>query len=346
MLREIRVAVVPAEEWPDQLREQQKRASGKADALVSSDGSDGKKALLPGKGSLCCLDGVLYLIQGNCAFCCEDTPEGRALLTGISGTHESDEVGTMEEAMRLILGGCSRERVNELAGKFRIQAPSRSCIIALKGENRKGPGVCELIRSLAPIEKGDLLIPYTPEIAVLIKQGEDLGETSEFAQALLDTAEEETGIRLRAGISDPHTGLMEWADGFREAGEALQVGEEFHLGGAVQTYRDQLLERLLREIPPERRAVYRRQFFNDQTEKNLGAETLETAEKFLESDLNMSDTARQLFIHRNTLTYRLDKIRKETGLDLRKFNDAVVYRVLSALPEERDCEKKKEIYGE
>ena len=346
MLREIRVAVVPAEEWPDQLREQQKRASGKSDALVSSEGRDREKPWFSGKGGLCCLEGALYLIRGNYAFRCEDTPEGRTLLTGISGTHESDDKGTMEEAMRLILEGCSREQINELAERFRIQEPSRSCIIALKGENRKGRGVCELIRSLAPMEKGDLLIPYTPEVAVLIKRGDDLGEISEFTQALLDTAEEETGIRLRAGISDPHAGLMEWADGFREAGEALLVGEEFHLGGAVQTYRNQLLERLLREIPAERRSIYRRQFFNDLTEKNLGPETMETAEKFLESDLNMSDTARQLFIHRNTLTYRLDKIRKETGLDLRKFSDAVVYRVLSALPEERGCEKKKEICGE
>ena len=96
-----------------------------------------------------------------------------------------------------------------------------------------------------------------------------------------------------------------------------------------------MLERLLSEIPAEKRQQFRRIVMNEQTERILNEETLDTVNMFFASDLNMSDTARQMFIHRNTLTYRLDKIRKETGLDLRKFNDAVIFRILSAMPEDR-----------
>ena len=186
------------------------------------------------------------------------------------------------------------------------------------------------------MESSDLLAAFSEGMTVLIKQGESIAEAGEFALALSDTVEEETGLRLTAGIGDPRRGPEDWAEGFREAYDALRIGEEFHLKGSVQVYRNQLLERLLREIPAEKRKEFRRIVMNEQTRRALNEETLETVNMFFASDLNMSDTARQMFIHRNTLTYRLDKIRKETGLDLRKFNDAAIFRVLTAMPEDRD----------
>ncbi len=178
-----------------------------------------------------------------------------------------------------------------------------------------------------------MLIPCGEDTTALIKQGEDMEEAEEYAMALMDTAEGETGLRLEVGLGNVHEGLAEWKYGYREALTALDTGRVFHLRGPVQVYRRQTLERMLLDIPEEKRRGYRDTLFTEKMRKGLNRELLETAETFFECDLNLSDTARQMFIHRNTLTYRLDKIRKETGLDLRRFQDAVIFRALTALPE-------------
>lgn len=285
-------------------------------------------------------DGFLYLIRGELAFRCEDCPEGRALLAG-RGSGADSAGNRLERTVRSLLDGHAERISQETLRALGIRA-GMACAVAIRAENGAGKDVCETIRALAPTEEGDLLIPYSPEMTVMIKHGEDPAEIAEFTRALLDTAEEEAGLRLRAGVGDAHPGPGQWADSFMEAREALRLGKDFHLRDAVQLYRDHLLERILAEIPGEKRKAFREQIFNGRTLKALGQDTLETANRFLESDLNLSDTARQMFIHRNTLTYRLDKIRKETGLDLRKFGDAVVFRVLSALPENEETRNGKE----
>ena len=328
-MREIRLEIVPRAEWPEGLR-----------ALPGAglSGGSGAAGVSPNSGFASAgpfpLEGMLYLIRGEEAYRCADSPEGEILLSALAAEKTSPFPETAEEALAILLKGCSRERMHSLLREFGISAPAKSCVTVLRCDHPTGGDLCATLRDLAPMEEGDLLIPCGRGTIAMIRQGDDLEEITEFTQALLDTAEEEAALRLRAGIGDPHNGPEDWPRGFREATEALRLGEEFHLSGDVQTYRSQLLARILREIPAEKRKAARQIVFNEQTEKALGPEVMETAERFLESDLNLSDTARQMFIHRNTLTYRLDKIRKETGLDLRRFGDAVVFRVLSALPED------------
>ena len=88
-----------------------------------------------------------------------------------------------------------------------------------------------------------------------------------------------------------------------------------------------VVERLLAELTPEQTAAYRGILFNRKTARFFNEETLRTIETFLDADLNLSDTARQLYIHRNTLVYRLEKIKKLTGLDLREFDHAIIFKV-------------------
>ncbi|MCR4877581.1 MAG: helix-turn-helix domain-containing protein [Clostridiales bacterium] len=288
-------------------------------------------------GGLLCRDGNVWLIRGECAFSCEDTPEGLVLLGAAAGEDRDPE--TAEEAVRLLL--FSGKRAGEMTRRFRIPAGGPRCVIALRCESRRGQNLTDGIRLVAPLEAEDLLIRYSSGLAVLIKQGEDVEEAAEFAMALVDTMEGETGLRLEAGVSDPAGSAEGWAEAFREAKSAMDTGAEFHLHGPVYVYRKQLLERLLREIPREKGLALRRQIFGAGAER-LNGEMMETAEVFLRSDLNLSDTARQMFIHRNTLTYRLDKIRKETGLDLRKFGDALIFRVVMALPAEENAMNENE----
>ena len=193
-------------------------------------------------------------------------------------------------------------------------------------------GLLEVLRELAPLEEEDLLAEDGAGRVLMIKQGADAGEIAEFTLALIGTLEAEAGMRLKAGVSDIHHRPEEWPAGYREALEALATGERFHQISPVQVYGRQILERVAENVPPGLRSSLRRKFLGENPESILTEETRETAERFFEADLNLSVAARQMFIHRNTLTYRLDRIQRETGLDLRKFNDAVIFRLLLMMP--------------
>ena len=194
-------------------------------------------------------------------------------------------------------------------------------------ENAPG-SLAAILRDLAPMEERDLLAEDGAGRALMIKEGSDAGEIAEFASALVGTLEAEAGLRIRAGVSDVHHRPEEWPAGYREALEALATGEHFHRLSPVQVYGRQVLERVAESIPSGVRDSMRRQFLGEEPDRILTAETRETAERFFEADLNLSVAARQMFVHRNTLTYRLDKIQKETGLDLRKFQDAAIFQLL------------------
>ena len=190
------------------------------------------------------------------------------------------------------------------------------------------------LRELAPLEERDLLAEDGAGRALMIKEGDDAGETAEFASAMIGTMEAEAGLRLRAGVSDVHRRPEEWPAGYREALEALDLGKRFRRPGPVYVYGRQALERVAEGMPPALRESLRRQFLPEGEKAVMTDEIRDTAEHFFEADLNLSVAARQMFVHRNTLTYRLDRIQRETGLDLRRFSDAVIFRLLMMLPEE------------
>ncbi len=286
------------------------------------------------KAGILCGNGRIYLLRGAHAFCCEDMPEGREILLSLAAQGQANaEPACAGEALLRMLDGCGKEEAIRLTRKFGLRLPESWCMVSLQESASTGSRLVEAVQSLAPMETRDLLVDYGPGMAVLIKQGDDLEEIRDFTLALLGTLESETGLKPRAGMGEVHSGTAEWPEGLREALSAIRIGTEFRLKEPLQVYRHQLLERLLNEIPSDRRQSFRRKLFQNGETKALSQETMETVEMFFASDLNLSDTARQMFLHRNTLTYRLDKIRRETGLDLRKFNDAVVFRVLMALPE-------------
>lgn len=213
--------------------------------------------------------------------------------------------------------------------------PGASCVVVFRPEEKPAGSLTEMIRELAPMEENDLLAEDGSGRVLLIKAGEDPEEIAEFTLALIDTLEGETGLRVKAGISDVHHAPEEWPAGYREALEALETGDRYRRKTPVQVYGHQLLERIVEKIPEETREELRDQVFGDSPEKVLTPENLETAERFFEADLNLSVAARQMFVHRNTLTYRLDRIQQETGLDLRKFRDAVIFRMLMTAPEKK-----------
>ena len=112
---------------------------------------------------------------------------------------------------------------------------------------------------------------------------------------------------------------------------ATNIGRVYNSSGTIFFYNRLLLERFLYDLPADASARYSSQIFNRQTAKLFNDEMLHTIETFFENSLNLSETARKLYIHRNTLVYRLEKVQRAIGLDLRSFDDAVTFKMMMLL---------------
>ena len=209
--------------------------------------------------------------------------------------------------------------------------PALRCVLLLQpGEL----GHTRMLRDAVPLQRADVLCtPAQGELALIktLLEGDTLTDVTEYARALQETALEELGVTLRIGVGDAVATAEALQDSYRQAREAIRIGARFSAGDALFVWGRLVPERILHDLPPEKADTYRALLFNRQSERILTGELLSTAAAFLRSNLNLSDTARQLHIHRNTLVYRLDKLQQATGLDLRSFDDAVTFRLLLTL---------------
>lgn len=276
-------------------------------------------------------DGFIYIRSGDDVLRCADDAGGEAVIRAMEtmrqGRKRSARGG---DPWLAVLNGDIRDATG-------IRDGIRRCLILFEAV----PGQEKLFSrdvwdSLAPVERGDAVTePETGRIA-LIKMAENHSdeEIAEFAAAVIETVETETGIQIQAGVGSSAKELAGMKESWRQAGDALATGRLFQPEDRVFVYSRQVMERLIRAIPEDARTQLRKELFSPETGKMLNPEMMETIRAFFRNDLNLSTTARELFIHRNTLIYRLDKIRKETGFDLRHFRDAAVFQMLSRIPEE------------
>ncbi len=167
-------------------------------------------------------------------------------------------------------------------------------------------------------------------IAIVKFSGEESAD--EFAQFVFQSLYEELGLRASVGVGCEVDSFSEIASSYSQAVTAVKLSGIFHSKGEVHAYREYLLVTMLEDLPEARLKEHMAQFrMSNTAEVFADAELYGTAEQFLENDLNVSETSRALFLHRNTLMYRLDKIKRITGLDLKNFSDAVTFRVISIL---------------
>ena len=129
------------------------------------------------------------------------------------------------------------------------------------------------------------------------------------------------------GMGTTVTGIKDLAHSFKEAQVALEVGKVFDTERTIVSYDNLGIARLVYQLPTTLCEMFLKEVFKRGSIESLDQETLFTIQKFFENNLNVSETSRKLFVHRNTLVYRLEKIKKLTGLDLREFEDAIVFKV-------------------
>ena len=163
-------------------------------------------------------------------------------------------------------------------------------------------------------------------------EGENgMEEVEEYARACEESFLTESGAAVFIGISDPRDELPGIPEAFEEARAAINVGRVYHAGKHVFVYRNLLLERFLNDVSPEMGTRYNSCIFNRSTARLFNDEMVHTIETFFDNSLNLSETARKLYIHRNTLVYRLEKVQHAIGLDLRNFDDAVTFKMMMLL---------------
>ena len=198
--------------------------------------------------------------------------------------------------------------------------------------DRRGEDALEHIERC--LEGADAAVFTEGNAIGVVKFAGDGQSPYEFGLFLNQSLYEEAGIHGRAGVGCEVPTFAEISLSYAQAVSALRMSDMLGDGGEVHSYREYLLVGVLSGLSRESIRASLREFRIGGTEEVFGDEELcLTAERFLENDLNLSETSRALFIHRNTLSYRLDKIERLTGLDIRKFSDAVTFRVITVLLE-------------
>ena len=184
----------------------------------------------------------------------------------------------------------------------------------------------------------DTAVQMTDELCALVRfisglETEDGYRSSvDYAEFLVQSIKEELGIDVTAGVGPIVRELKDVSLSYARAENALRYSDVFEINGNVHSYREFLLIKMLEDVPEGRLSEYLSEIADEHFKEIFeDEEMLETAEAFLQSSLNISETSRNLYMHRNTLLYRLDKIEKATGLNIRLFSDAVSFRVLTIL---------------
>ncbi len=188
----------------------------------------------------------------------------------------------------------------------------------------------DVIQNLFPDKNKDFVFNITETDIVLVKEIKnniDVKDLEKLARSISDTLQTEFFTRVNVGIGTPVMGVKDLARSFKEAQIAIEVGKVFDTEKNIISYDNLGIARLIYHLPTTLCETFLKEVFKKGSIDSLDHETLFTIQRFFENNLNVSETSRKLFVHRNTLVYRLDKIKKLTGLDLREFDHAIIFKI-------------------
>ena len=188
----------------------------------------------------------------------------------------------------------------------------------------------EMLQNMFPDKSRDYVISVGEHDIVLVKElkpSTEIKEIEKVAINIADTLSTEFYTKVTIGISTIVDNIKDLAKAYQEAQVALEVGKVFETEKNIISYENLGIGRLIYQLPTTLCEMFLQEVFKKGSLESLDRETLMTIQCFFENNLNVSETSRKLFVHRNTLVYRLEKIRKLTGLDLREFEHAITFKV-------------------
>lgn len=192
------------------------------------------------------------------------------------------------------------------------------------------PSMIDAIQAMFPDKQADFVLSVSEtDVAVIrqVSEGTEGKKLDKLARQIQEDLEANQAIRVVVGIGTVVSNIRDLARSYKEAQLAIEVGKVFETEQTVINYENLGIGRLIYQLPTTLCEMFLQEVFKKNPIDALDQETLFTINKFFENNLNVSETARKLFLHRNTLVYRLEKIKKLTGLDLREFDDAITFKV-------------------
>ena len=186
------------------------------------------------------------------------------------------------------------------------------------------------MRSLFSTKTKDFITAVDEKNIILVREvkpGETYEDLEKTANTILDMLNTEAMSKVHIAFGTIVNEIKDVSRSYKEAKMALDVGKIFYSGKNVVAYSNLGIGRLIYQLPLPLCRMFIKEIFDGKNPDEFDEETLTTINKFFENSLNVSETSRQLYIHRNTLVYRLDKLQKSTGLDLRVFEDAITFKI-------------------
>ncbi|MBQ2703927.1 MAG: helix-turn-helix domain-containing protein [Clostridia bacterium] len=225
-----------------------------------------------------------------------------------------------------ILSGDVYLKAREL--RFNNNTPRAVLLVRITSSN--DVSVYDVLQNIFPDRNKDFVISINETDIAIVKETHSTAEAKDLeklAGSISDTLSGEFYTHVLVGVGTVVEGIKELARSFKEAQIALEVGKVFDTEKTIVSYDNLGIARLIYQLPVTLCETFLREVFKRGSIESLDQETLFTIQKFFENNLNVSETSRKLFVHRNTLVYRLEKIKKLTGLDLREFDHAIVFKI-------------------
>ncbi len=230
----------------------------------------------------------------------------------------------------LILDNMLLVDIYNQAKKMRIPVEQRRIVYLIEPKNEGDNHVLDTMKGLFSTGTKDFVTAVDEGRVILVKaleNTEDYAEVSHTAKVIIDTLSMEAMVSVRVSYGTIVNELKEVSRSYKEAAMALEVGRVFYVEKNLLAYNELGIGRLIHQLPQSLCEMFLKEVFNGKVVEQFDEEELLTVYTFFDNNLNISETARQLYVHRNTLVYRLEKIQKKTGLDVRIFDDALLFKI-------------------
>lgn len=216
------------------------------------------------------------------------------------------------------------------AKKLHIETDVKRVVYIIETKLEKDSNSLEIVRSIFPSKAKDFITAVDEKNIILVKELKEtdhVEEIEKIAKVILDTLNAESLNSVYIAMGTVVKDIKDVSRSYKEAKMALEVGKIFYTEQHIMAYDNLGIGRLIYQLPLPLCKMFISEIFDEKSPDDFDEETLITINKFFENSLNVSETSRQLYIHRNTLVYRLDKLQKNTGLDLRVFEDAITFKI-------------------
>lgn len=216
------------------------------------------------------------------------------------------------------------------AKKLKIPVDNKRAVFIIEKSSDKDTVAQEYVKNMFSAHAGDYVTSIDEKNIILIKslkENEGYKELDNVADQLVDMLGSEAMLSVRVSYGNIVNDLKEVSKSFKEAQMAMDVGKIFYSEKAVVPYNTLGIGRLIYQLPVNLCEIFMKEIFGNKIPDNMDEETLNTIEQFFANNLNVSETSRQLYVHRNTLVYRIEKLQKMTGLDIRVFDDALTLKI-------------------